>query len=112
MILTEDTDSFIVGDRVWVRGTKPGRIAFIGETHFSPGDWAGIVLDEPIGESLSSFVIYIIGVILKLNHFLDLYLSHYCCVKSMMKFGTEVIGRIEKENMQMSGLHRLGHKRL
>lgn len=48
-ILTEDTDSFIIGQRVWVGGTKPGRIAFIGETQFAPGDWAGIVLDEPIG---------------------------------------------------------------
>ena len=30
-------------------GTKPGQIAYIGETQFAPGDWAGIVLDEPIG---------------------------------------------------------------
>lgn len=51
VILTEDTDSFIVGDKVWVGGTKPGRIAFIGETHFATGDWAGIVLDEPIGKN-------------------------------------------------------------
>uniref|UniRef100_A0A0A9YTY6 CAP-Gly domain-containing protein n=1 Tax=Lygus hesperus TaxID=30085 RepID=A0A0A9YTY6_LYGHE len=51
VILTEDTDSFIVGDRVWVGGTKPGRIAYIGETQFAPGDWAGIVLDEPIGKN-------------------------------------------------------------
>lgn len=48
-MLTEDTDSFIVGDRVWVGGNKPGVIAFIGETQFGPGDWAGVVLDEPIG---------------------------------------------------------------
>lgn len=51
IVLTEDTDSFIVGDRVWVGGTKPGVIAFIGETQFGPGDWAGIVLDEPIGKN-------------------------------------------------------------
>jgi Dynactin complex subunit involved in mitotic spindle partitioning in anaphase B len=40
-VLTEDTDSFIIGDRVYVGGTKSGRIAFIGETKFAPGDWAG-----------------------------------------------------------------------
>lgn len=47
--MTEDTDSFIIGDRVWVGGNKPGQIAYIGETQFAPGDWAGIVLDQPIG---------------------------------------------------------------
>jgi CAP-Gly domain-containing linker protein 1 len=51
VILTEDTDSFIIGERVWVGGTKPGTIAYIGETQFAPGDWAGVVLDEPIGKS-------------------------------------------------------------
>lgn len=40
----------MIGDRVWVGGTKPGIIAYIGETKFAPGDWAGIVLDEPIGK--------------------------------------------------------------
>nr|XP_034182737.1 restin homolog isoform X2 [Osmia lignaria] len=51
VVLTEDTDSFIIGDRVWVGGTKPGAIAYIGETQFAPGDWAGVVLDEPIGKN-------------------------------------------------------------
>lgn len=50
-VLTEDTDSFIIGDRVWVGGTKPGQIAYIGETQFAPGEWAGIVLDAPIGKN-------------------------------------------------------------
>lgn len=50
VVLTEDTDSFIVGDRVYVNGSRSGRIAFIGETHFAPGDWAGVVLDEANGE--------------------------------------------------------------
>lgn len=50
-VLTEDTDDFIVGDRVWVHGTKAGYIQYIGETKFSSGEWAGIVLDEPIGRN-------------------------------------------------------------
>lgn len=51
-VLTEDTDSFIIGQRVWVGGSKPGSIAYIGETQFAPGEWAGIVLDQPIGNEL------------------------------------------------------------
>ncbi|XP_055339775.1 CAP-Gly domain-containing linker protein 1-like isoform X2 [Paramacrobiotus metropolitanus] len=48
---TVDTEGFIVGDRVWVHGTKAGKIQFIGETKFAPGEWAGIVLDEPTGKN-------------------------------------------------------------
>lgn len=44
-------DNFKVGDRVIVSGTKHGRIQFIGETQFATGDWAGVVLDEPIGKN-------------------------------------------------------------
>ncbi|CAN7985125.1 unnamed protein product [Ixodes pacificus] len=44
-------DDFIIGDRVWVNGTKPGYIQFLGETQFSSGDWAGVVLDEPVGKN-------------------------------------------------------------
>ncbi|XP_025425205.1 CAP-Gly domain-containing linker protein 1 isoform X2 [Sipha flava] len=51
VVLTEDTDKFIIGNRIWVGGTKPGQIAYIGETNFGSGDWAGIVLDEPIGKN-------------------------------------------------------------
>lgn len=39
----------MIGQRVYVGGVKPGRITFIGEVHFAPGEWAGIVLDEPEG---------------------------------------------------------------
>ncbi|XP_069071048.1 CAP-Gly domain-containing linker protein 1 isoform X10 [Pleurodeles waltl] len=44
-------DDFRVGERVWVNGTKPGFIQFIGEAQFAPGQWAGIVLDEAIGKN-------------------------------------------------------------
>lgn len=50
-ILTANTEQFIIGQRVWVGGIRSGQIAFIGETHFAPGDWAGIVLDEPNGKN-------------------------------------------------------------
>ena len=51
-VLTEDTDSFIIGDRVFVDGIKPGRIQYIGVTKFGPGsDWAGIFLDEALGKN-------------------------------------------------------------
>nr|XP_040051431.1 CAP-Gly domain-containing linker protein 1 isoform X6 [Gasterosteus aculeatus aculeatus] len=43
--------SFQVGDRVWVNGNKPGHIRFLGDAQFAPGQWAGIVLDEPIGKN-------------------------------------------------------------
>ena len=36
--------------RVYVDGVKPGRIQFIGEAKFGPGEWAGVFLDEPIGK--------------------------------------------------------------
>ncbi|KAM4527485.1 CAP-Gly domain-containing linker protein 1 isoform 2-T3 [Odontesthes bonariensis] len=42
---------FQIGDRVWVNGNKPGQVQFVGGTQFAPGQWAGIVLDEPIGKN-------------------------------------------------------------
>uniref|UniRef100_A0A8C5NY58 CAP-Gly domain-containing protein n=1 Tax=Jaculus jaculus TaxID=51337 RepID=A0A8C5NY58_JACJA len=47
----EFVDDFRVGERVWVNGNKPGFIQFLGETQFAPGQWAGIVLDQPIGKN-------------------------------------------------------------
>ncbi|XP_077377013.1 uncharacterized protein clip1a isoform X2 [Festucalex cinctus] len=44
-------EGFQIGERVWVNGTKPGFVQFLGETQFAPGQWAGIVLDEPIGKN-------------------------------------------------------------
>ncbi|XP_026473799.1 restin homolog isoform X3 [Ctenocephalides felis] len=51
LVLTRDTDSFMIGQRVWVGGKRAGQIAYIGETQFAPGDWAGIVLDEANGKN-------------------------------------------------------------
>lgn len=42
---------FALGERVWVNGVKPGRVAYLGETQFAPGQWAGVVLDEPVGKN-------------------------------------------------------------
>ena len=53
-VLTTDTASFHVGERVWVSGMKPGRIMYIGETQFAPGEWAGIVLDAADGKNNGS----------------------------------------------------------
>ena len=36
---------------MYVNGTKPGVIQFIGETKFAPGEWAGIVLDDLSGKN-------------------------------------------------------------
>lgn len=47
----EGSGDFQVGERVWVNGNKPGYVQFVGSTQFAPGQWAGIVLDEPIGKN-------------------------------------------------------------
>lgn len=41
----------MVGERVWVNGVKPGVIQYLGETQFAPGQWAGVVLDDPVGKN-------------------------------------------------------------
>ena len=30
---------------------QSGVVAFIGETKFAPGDWAGVVLDDSVGKN-------------------------------------------------------------
>jgi len=50
LVLTSDTDSFMVGETVYVGGTLPGKIAYIGETCFASGEWAGVSLDEELGK--------------------------------------------------------------
>jgi len=47
----EETDSFIIGETVYVGGSKRGKISFIGETQFAKGEWAGVVYSEPIGKN-------------------------------------------------------------
>ncbi|KAM6970050.1 CAP-Gly domain-containing linker protein 2 [Aplochiton taeniatus] len=42
---------FIVAERVWVNGVKPGVIAYLGETQFAPGQWAGVVLNDLLGKN-------------------------------------------------------------
>lgn len=47
----EPLEDFKVDDKVWVNGTKPGVIAFIGETQFKEGIWAGIILETADGKN-------------------------------------------------------------
>lgn len=47
----EFAGDFVVGERVWVNGVKPGVVQYLGETQFAPGQWAGVVLDEPVGKN-------------------------------------------------------------
>ena len=47
----DSNESFKLGDRVWVGGTKAGVIKYIGATKFAPGDWVGVELDEAQGKN-------------------------------------------------------------
>ena len=49
--MSDPADGYKIGDRVWVGGTKPGTIAYIGETQFAPGEWAGVVLNDAVGKN-------------------------------------------------------------
>ena len=63
-----------VNDRVFVNGTKSGVLAFIGETQFKEGIWAGVILDTADGKNNGSIggVTYFVteenrGVFCRLN---------------------------------------------
>uniref|UniRef100_A0A3B4B1N1 CAP-Gly domain-containing protein n=1 Tax=Periophthalmus magnuspinnatus TaxID=409849 RepID=A0A3B4B1N1_9GOBI len=42
---------YTVGESVWVNGVKAGTIAYLGETQFAPGQWAGVILSDPVGKN-------------------------------------------------------------
>ncbi|XP_019135146.2 CAP-Gly domain-containing linker protein 2 isoform X2 [Larimichthys crocea] len=42
---------YTVGEQVWVNGVKPGAIAYLGETQFAPGQWAGVILNDLVGKN-------------------------------------------------------------
>ncbi|XP_055384218.1 restin homolog [Condylostylus longicornis] len=46
-----ETINFKVGDKCYVGGTRPGIVAYIGETHFAPGEWVGVILNDPSGKN-------------------------------------------------------------
>ena len=50
-VSNENLNDFKINDRVWVNGTKSGCIAFIGETQFKEGVWAGVILDTNDGKN-------------------------------------------------------------
>uniref|UniRef100_A0A8C7Z323 CAP-GLY domain containing linker protein 2 n=1 Tax=Oryzias sinensis TaxID=183150 RepID=A0A8C7Z323_9TELE len=42
---------YAVGEQVWVNGVKAGVIAYLGETQFAPGQWAGVILNDLVGKN-------------------------------------------------------------
>ncbi|XP_029304577.1 CAP-Gly domain-containing linker protein 2 isoform X2 [Cottoperca gobio] len=42
---------YTVGETVWVNGVKLGVIAYLGETQFAPGQWAGVILNDLVGKN-------------------------------------------------------------
>ncbi|XP_057676575.1 CAP-Gly domain-containing linker protein 2 [Corythoichthys intestinalis] len=47
----EVAGDYTVGEQVWVNGVKPGVIAYLGETQFAPGQWAGVILNDLLGKN-------------------------------------------------------------
>lgn len=48
---SDSVDDFILDEKVWVNGSRPGIIRFIGETKFAPGKWIGVQLTSPDGKN-------------------------------------------------------------
>lgn len=42
---------YTLGESVWVNGVKAGTVAYLGETQFAPGQWAGVILNDPVGKN-------------------------------------------------------------
>ncbi|XP_035035288.2 CAP-Gly domain-containing linker protein 2 isoform X5 [Hippoglossus stenolepis] len=42
---------YTMGEQVWVNGVKLGVIAYLGETQFAPGQWAGVILNDLVGKN-------------------------------------------------------------
>lgn len=47
----DSVDDFCLDEKVWVNGSRPGVIRFIGETKFAPGKWIGVQLTSPSGKN-------------------------------------------------------------
>uniref|UniRef100_A0A3P8VVP2 CAP-Gly domain containing linker protein 2 n=1 Tax=Cynoglossus semilaevis TaxID=244447 RepID=A0A3P8VVP2_CYNSE len=42
---------YTLGEQVWVNGVKLGVVAYLGETQFAPGQWAGVILNDLVGKN-------------------------------------------------------------
>ncbi|XP_061659746.1 CAP-Gly domain-containing linker protein 2 isoform X2 [Syngnathoides biaculeatus] len=47
----EVAGDYTLGEQVWVNSVKPGVIAYLGETQFAPGQWAGVILNDLLGKN-------------------------------------------------------------
>lgn len=47
----DSVDDFHLDEKVWVNGSRPGIIRFIGETKFATGKWIGVQLTSPDGKN-------------------------------------------------------------